>query len=458
MADIVLEIVEGSKSSNPLAGDGGQEDEDTDAVMLEDVFARVRPLVCREDGAPRALIAWSPKAALACFVLVSGLFVKGAHYCRQLEIPSECVLADRVGTPGKLALSLALWPVMFTLPGLFGMVFYRVLFPGGPLDKLGLGTKRVALSQQQMVIRWSTVLLPVAGVVSVVGLCFFVPMGIRSIWWLVDPEGMLANQEDPAGSKQRMEMMAYILVPMTPMSMVCYGVAFPSAVLWYLSMKVAVALAEDDVAELVRAATLEAVNDDSVWTQRVAQPAIKLATHTMAELSGGWGNGTGIGALICWIQALGNAIELMTKIHNEIWNSTSPQDTLPWELELLKNAAGAFVFGCLPLLLAKDLAHVSSLCDTLLNRINSLRLEWTDTATAQQIHQVRPIVCALTLAYRLALMPRLSLSVQRTYPLQVTLRGLNNSQGLGFVVWSKVIDKKTLVAAPVSPSVPRITH
>ena len=45
MADVVLEMVEGSKISNPLAGDGGQEDEDTDAVVLEDVFARVEVCV-----------------------------------------------------------------------------------------------------------------------------------------------------------------------------------------------------------------------------------------------------------------------------------------------------------------------------------------------------------------------------------------------------------------------------
>ena len=117
-------------------------------------------------------------------------------------------------------------------------------------------------------------------------------------------------------------------------------------------------------------------------------------------------------------------------------------DTLPWELELSKSAMGAFVAGCMPLLLAKDLAHVSSLCDTLLNRLNSLRLEWTDTATAQEIHQVRPIVYvdmhALASTCHVC-----GLCLQRTYPLQITLRGLNNNQGLGFVVWSKVIDKKT---------------
>ncbi len=36
-----------------------------------------------------------------------------------------------------------------------------------------------------------------------------------------------------------------------------------------------------------------------------------------------------------------------------------------------------------------------------------------------------------------------ALSCQRTYPLQFTLHNLNDRQGLGFRVFSKVIDKKT---------------
>eukprot|EP01051_Picozoa_sp_SAG22_P009030 SAG22_NODE_724_length_7634_cov_11.669808_3_plen_175_part_00 len=138
-------------------------------------------------------------------------------------------------------------------------------------------------------------LLPVAGVAAVVFSLFLVPMGAKAVWWAVDREGMLANQEDPVAENQRFEVFAFAIIPMTPLSMMCYGIGLPSAILWYLSMKVAVALAEDDVAELVRAATPQAVNDDGVWTRTVAQPAIKLATHTMAELSDGWGTGTGIG-------------------------------------------------------------------------------------------------------------------------------------------------------------------
>eukprot|EP01046_Picozoa_sp_COSAG06_P061869 COSAG06_NODE_13738_length_1224_cov_1.467556_3_plen_133_part_00 len=64
------------------------------------------------------------------------------------------------------------------------------------------------------------------------------------------------------------------------------------------------------------------------------------------------------------------------------------------------------LFCCLfvPLLLASDLANVSSLCDALLNTINNLRLRWESVESAQAVHL-------------------------RVYPLLDTLRNLNNNQG-----------------------------
>jgi hypothetical protein len=59
------------------------------------------------------------------------------------------------------------------------------------------------------------------------------------------------------------------------------------------------------------------------------------------------------------------------------------------------------------------------MCDELQERINRLRLEWPDVATAQRVHTL-------------------------TYPLQFTLSKLNHSQGLGFAVGHLVVDKKTL--------------
>ena len=394
MAEVVLEMMDSTATANPLA-ELDLEKEDTDAVVLEDVFARVRPLVYRaEDGnAPRAAVAWCRAAGFAAYI---GIFVGMCNLYRLCQSPlgrqmqaegAEC--PDRVATPARLVLSLVLWPALFALPALFAMVFYRVLVPGGPLDKLGLGKKKVALSQQRMVMRWAAALIPLACVVGVFFSMFFVPLFFQAVWWIADPEGMLANQKDPISQQGTMEAFGYVMLIIVPASILVFGVGASSGILWYLSMKAAVALSEDDVSEVVRLATPQAVIDDAVWTRAVAQPAIKLATHTMAELSDGWGGGTAIGAIICWFQALGHSVELMTKIHDKIWETSPPEEV--WELSLAKSVGGAFIFGCMPLLLAKDLAHVSSMCDSLLNRINTLRLEWTDTATAQIIHQVRPI-------------------------------------------------------------------
>lgn len=108
---------------------------------------------------------------------------------------------------------------------------------------------------------------------------------------------------------------------------------------------------------------------------------------------------------------------------------------------MLQNGLSAFFAACGPLLLAKDVAHVSSLCDILLNRINSLRLEWTCTEAAQEIHQVRVSHVVGILGFDLT--PRSLVDGQRTYPLQFTLHNLNDRQGLGFRVFTKVIDRKT---------------
>ena len=78
--------------------------------------------------------------------------------------------------------------------------------------------------------------------------------------------------------------------------------------------------------------------------------------------------------------------------------------------------------GCsvvIPLLLASDVAHVSSLCDTLVNQLHELRLQWPSTEEAKEVHA-------------------------RGFPLQGTLERVNNKQGLGFTVFGKVVDKRTL--------------
>ncbi len=86
---------------------------------------------------------------------------------------------------------------------------------------------------------------------------------------------------------------------------------------------------------------------------------------------------------------------------------------------VMRKSLGCIGAALAPFIVAADLAAVSTRCDRLLKSINSLRLSWASTEEASSVHR-------------------------HTFPLQCTLKELNNGQGLGFVVFSKVIDKKTL--------------
>ena len=114
--------------------------------------------------------------------------------------------------------------------------------------------------------------------------------------------------------------------------------------------------------------------------------------------------------MLCWIVSFTNFVVL---VHN-LWQSTSPvcratpgickfakDDYNP-----LRHAAPSLGMAIAPLLVCADVADVSSMCDSLMNAINDLRLEWTSTEDAQSIHQ-------------------------RTFPLQCTLERMNQGQGLG---------------------------
>jgi hypothetical protein len=82
------------------------------------------------------------------------------------------------------------------------------------------------------------------------------------------------------------------------------------------------------------------------------------------------------------------------------------------------------LFCCLfvPLLLASDLAYVSSLCDALLNTINNLRLRWESVESAQAVHL-------------------------RVYPLLDTLRNLNNNQGYAACLFARTASCHTTVVS-----------
>lgn len=174
-------------------------------------------------------------------------------------------------------------------------------------------------------------------------------------------------------------------------------------------MKVAVALSQDDVVEVVKRANAGAIESEERWSTDIARPAILLATSTMPQLSAGFGVPLAYLAVLSFIHSLANFVGLIHLI------VTASQNYTTSVLRFFSSVSGMLA----PIFLAFDVAFVSSMCDELQERINHLRLDWPDVATAQRVHTL-------------------------TYPLQFTLSKLNQSQGLGFAVGHLVVDKKTL--------------
>ena len=284
MAEVLAEMVDeafSSKVLNPVAEEREERQlEDTNAVVMEDVFASVRPLLCRADGSPRAVVVAIPYCGAFFYVGLAISLFYAALLCHKTDDKSECF--SRVETPGEAAINIVLWPAAFAMPSLFVVIFYRVIAPGGPLEKLGLGTKKVALSQLKLIQRWASVLLPLACIMCLAGLLTPVRLTYVTIMWHVgDREAMLSSQSDPEQMRRTMQVFQWPALVLMPTMMPMLGLGLPCLVLWFLSMKVAVGLAQDDAEELVQRATPEALADDALWTATVAQPAIKMATHTM---------------------------------------------------------------------------------------------------------------------------------------------------------------------------------
>ena len=192
---------------------------------------------------------------------------------------------------------------------------------------------------------------------------------------------------------------------------------YPAGLAWYFSMRVAVTLADADVSAVIARARGSVLADEERWSAEVADPALRLGTHTMRLLSNGWGPGTGFCCLLFMLMSLGNFIGLVREIRADADQENARA--------VLRKAVGVFAGVFAPMLIAFNAAQVSSLCDTLKTNINSLRTRWGSTEKMGTVHD-------------------------RTYPLLCTLERLNLGQGLGFVVYSKVVDRKTLNFAGLS--------
>ena len=250
-------------------------------------------------------------------------------------------------------------------------------------------------------------MIPVVSAPCFLFFCFvFFTVFPSTVYMLIfnEPPGWFGEGGSVPPGGRPISLVFTILMP-------CFaGMFFPGVPIglaWFISLKVAAGLANDDVVEVVKQATPAALKDDDQWTATVAAPAIKLATHTMAHLSEGWGQGTGIATVGLWIFAVCRFAMFLgggcaTAGDGTCDSGTSDTFAQAVQKELMPSLGAALA----PLLIALDVAHVSSMCDRLLDSINQLRLAWSSSSDAYDVHR-------------------------RTYPLLITLKGCNNGQGLG---------------------------
>ncbi len=249
--------------------DDGVDVSGEEMVEMPDFFARVRPLLISARGTPRWIVQVSPWLALYGVVVmpvVVWLMPGGPGTCC-FQTSFEARRASLMGLPFAGGFSY--------LP----FVCATIKPETGPLANLGVGTKKVALSHVVRLQRWRYVLMIPAI------LCFLFCLTIVHFTGLILSDIMFDTQY-PENVAQLRPMLL-----MLPIAIPSVGFGYPMATVWYFSMKVGVTLAEDEVVQVARKTTPEALKDDSTWSATVAQPAIDLATGTLAHLSSGWGTG-----------------------------------------------------------------------------------------------------------------------------------------------------------------------
>jgi hypothetical protein len=366
--------------TNPTHGDDDEQKPapvDTDAVLVPDYFTKVRPLLCRADGSPRSFVQLLPLLQLLSFLVFASQFIP-------IVSQNDPKMASVIGR-----LTMYLMVFGFILPALFVRFFYAAIATDGYLDRLGIGRIRVSAHALGSLRKWLWFSAASAGV----GGLFGVSMMRFAVFAFLHLNGFDMSKMDP-NMVEGGDEMAWAVLLTVPTAMPVAAAGFAAGPAWYLTLKIAVCLSQDDVIEVVKRATPTSVADDDKWAAAVAQPALALGKSTMKHLSAGWGVGTALAFLICWIISFANFLSL---IHNSVFD----EDYIP-----VKHGFTTITFASLPLIISADVAHVSSMCDELLNSINELKMTWSSTEEAQAIHA-------------------------RVFPLQTTLLNMNQGQGLG---------------------------
>jgi hypothetical protein len=136
------------------------------------------------------------------------------------------------------------------------------------------------------------------------------------------------------------------------------ALVFPLFFDWWLTLKVASALASDATLEVVNVAQMVSPTEEE-WQQKVAEPAKGLALDTLDELTHGWGRALAVAYAVFWMSAL----TFFTFLLERNWGVGGTV--------MLFSVVVLCTF--VPLLMSMDPASVSTSCDDLLTELNVQR-------------------------------------------------------------------------------------
>jgi hypothetical protein len=300
-----------------------------------------------------------------------------------------------------IRVTAALWAAAFALALLPLGSSRGVLVPEtGALSQLGAGTQRISAANASQLQRYRVVLSLLSALIMAMGLN----------WLLFGVIGMDLYVPRSYTPLERIfhTLLGLFLLIVVPL--LASG--------WWHSMQIASCLCRDNIIEVIKHVESSDLASDggvAAWDASVVSSALGLI-DSMAILSDGWSSGVlGLGGMM----GLSAFALFSTAINKEYCDGLDSTFDHPPGQNRNFFLSSAVCLAFLPLGLALDLATTSSHCNLLMERLNAARIKHG------QAHN------------------------ERISWLCVSLEKLNCTQGLGFMLGHKVIDRTTLVNAAV---------
>lgn len=350
MEAVIEEIV------NPMAQEEEVLKADSDAVVsvFQPELAFIGRRLSDAEGKPTALFRFHQMFAVlfALYLVVFGQHVGDAQYftCYERGICPRPYGPNSLGAIQYSCQGFAVLSLLLVLDSV-----RRVSLADGPLRELGAGEVKISARDARSLARWRVGLAVPSAFMLVVGtvqtianaICFLLGSG----WWRSELEPMDITVNQMEYSEQAKVYSKFMLgggIMMLMIPLILSG--------WLVSVRLASALGRDAVIETIHATVKHSPNDAELWHREVAQPALAL-DEKMKTLSNGWGNGLLGLTMACWLASL----SLFTNSINTHRNTTvsaffgmAPTGDRNYSI------ASCIVCSIVPLALAADLAHTSS--------------------------------------------------------------------------------------------------